>query len=187
MIGVDEVGRGAWAGVFIASAVRLATDLKIANLKDSKQLNHHKRQQLVSKWQNYKGVEVAISKISPSDIDKYGLTWAQTKAMSRAVSKLQPSSEELIIVDGSINYLKDQPLNTKAIIKADQKYSAVMLASVFAKLTRDKLMIALSKKYPNYDFKSHKGYGTRAHRQALAKFGPIKGVHRFSYKSINSI
>ena len=185
MIGVDEVGRGAWAGVFMVAAVRLHADFKHLNLNDSKQLTPHKRQSIATQLAINSLVEVGYASIEALLIDKYGLSWAQTEAMAQAVNQLSPQSQEVIIIDGSVDYLAHIFSNTKAVIRADSYYQEVMIASILAKVKRDALMIELAQRYPRYGFDQHKGYGTVAHRQAIDKFGAIKGIHRFSYKSIS--
>ena len=187
MIGVDEVGRGAWAGVFLVAAVRINTKIDSSILKDSKQLSANIRHVISFDSNNNPNIDISYAQITAKDIDLNGLTWAQTQAMSRAVQMLNPSSDEEIILDGKINYLKDIFKQSKAIIKADSYHIQVMLASICAKVKRDSLMKQLDDKYPQYGFAQNKGYGTKSHRLALQKFGPIPNIHRYSYKSIKQV
>lgn len=183
MIGVDEAGRGSWAGPFLAVAIRLKADWSNQGLGDSKQLNADQRLRLAEKLQACEK-DFGYTFIEPNLIDKYGLTWAQKEAMKSAVDQLKPRPCEEVIVDGSINYLKDYYLNSRAVVKADQKYLSVMAASILAKVWRDQAMIKLNKNYPQYSFDKHKGYGTKLHRQLLEKFKPLNNIHRLSYKPL---
>lgn len=186
MIGIDEAGRGAWAGSFIVAGVRFRTYPQsiVKKLADSKALTSCKRQVLADKLLNFSEIDIAYAEIKAIHIDQYGLTWAQIQAMKRVARQLKPSLKEEIIVDGSINYLKSDYPSARAIVKADQIYPSVMAASILAKVKRDQSMINLAQIYPNYGFDRHKGYGTLFHRKALKNFGALKKIHRFSYKPI---
>ena len=184
MIGVDEAGRGAWAGPFLAVAVRLRGDWSQAGLADSKQLSARRRLELAQLLQARLDGNIGISLIEAAQIDEYGLSWAQQQAMAEAVGQLNPQKEEAIIVDGSINYLSSLYASSRAVVQADSKFPAVMAASILAKVKRDQLMVDLDKRHPNYHFARHKGYGTLLHRQALQSLGALKHIHRYSYKPL---
>lgn len=186
MIGVDEAGRGAWAGDLLAAAVRLHHDRFHHLLNDSKLMTAKRRQQVAGLLLESDVVDVAYGVASARLIDKEGLTMAEKVAMEAAVSKLHPQPLESIIVDGHINYLKDIFPKSRAEIKADQQYAAVMAASILAKVERDRRLVLLGQKYPAWGFEKHKGYGTEAHRQALKRYRPLIGVHRFSYRPVQS-
>ena len=180
MIGIDEVGRGCWAGPLVVAAVRLKSPLK--GLKDSKKLNRVQRQKLYQEIED--NADIGLSIISPTEIDKIGLGPSLKKAFINAFRQLK-TQNETTIVDGNINYLCDlDPVNTKCQIMADNIYPEVSAASIYAKAYRDNYMKMLSEKYPDFGFAEHVGYGTKGHSDALRRYGPILGVHRFSYKPI---
>ena len=183
MIGVDEVGRGAWAGNLVVAAVRWQSSLDSRKLCDSKCLTAVRRQALARQLLAA-GCQAAYAQIAPASIDKHGLTWAQTEAFKRAVAQLNPSAGEEIVVDGKINYLKDSYPNSRAVVKADRRVAAVMAASVLAKVRRDRQMVILDGKHPRYGFARHKGYGTALHLRNLRRFRPLARIHRFSYKPV---
>ena len=132
------------------------------------------------------GEDFALGEVSVEEINAHGLSWAQTAAMERAVSRLRPVPGEEIIVDGSINYLAGIYTASRAVVKADRKYQAVMAASILAKVNRDRQMVGCGRRYPQYGFESHKGYGTKAHQAALATHGPCE-LHRRNYKPIQKL
>ena len=185
MIGVDESGRGSWAGPLFVVAVRLRKKHPDIDLKDSKQLSDKKRRSIAKELKATEE-EIGYASVSASLIDEKGLTWAQIKAMATAVAQIKPAQNEEIVVDGSINYLKDYYPRSRAIIKADQKYPSVMAASILAKVARDDEMIKLGQKYPAYSFGQHKGYGTALHRRIIKSIGPCAS-HRLSYKPISKM
>ncbi|MEM5778699.1 MAG: ribonuclease HII [Candidatus Aenigmatarchaeota archaeon] len=184
IIGVDEVGRGAFAGPVVACAVYLPPNTpKLKEVTDSKLLPEYKRNLL--SYQLKKQVKFAISCRPAVYIDKVGIFQATMDALREAVLKLVNFDESklkdfLILVDGKdkIPYLDCQQ---KAIVKGDQKIYEISAASIIAKVFRDNLMKSLSQKYPLYQFDKHKGYGTPLHRQAISKYGKIHGIHRFSF------
>ena len=183
MIGVDEAGRGAWAGPFWAAAVRLIGDWSEAGLNDSKQLTSERRRLLAGTLESGPAV-IGWASIEASQVDAHGLAWAQIEAMHRAVSMLEPAADEEIIVDGSVNYLGNLYASSRAVIKADSRFLSVMAASILAKFKRDCAMVELDRLHSGYGFARHKGYGTLLHRQMIAKLGPLPGVHRFSYRPL---
>ena len=183
MIGVDEAGRGSWAGPLLAVAVRLQLDWRQAGLADSKCLSSKQRSLLAQQLLKAEK-DISWAFVAADLIDKHGLSWAQRRAMFQAVAGLKPAKQESIIVDGSFNYLKDDYPTSQAVIKADSRYLNVMAASIIAKVKRDQLMIDLDKLHPGYYFGQHKGYGTKLHRESLKRLKPLAKVHRFSYKPL---
>ena len=177
LIGVDEAGRGAWAGPLVAAAVALNQD--VPGLKDSKLLSPRGRQTLYDVILST--AKVGIGLVEPQHIDSRGLSWAQARAMSQAVAKLGQLPPSEIIIDGIIDYLKLP--NSRPLVRADSSVPAVMAASIVAKVYRDRLMGQLEDKFPGYGFASHKGYGTQAHAQALKDLGVCQ-IHRRSYKPV---
>ncbi|MEI6237301.1 MAG: ribonuclease HII [Candidatus Saccharibacteria bacterium] len=165
MIGIDEVGRGALAGPLLVCAVRLNKPLD--GLKDSKLLSANKRLALsIIIRQN---ADVGYGWINAATIDDIGLSESLKLASAKAIQDINPLSNEIIIIDGLINFLPD--LNCKCLAKADNLYAQVSAASIIAKVTRDQYMQKLAKKYPGYGLEFHVGYGTKMHLESINKLG----------------
>jgi ribonuclease HII len=187
IIGIDEVGRGCWAGPLVACAVKLEHNFVVSKarpwkLGDSKKLTKKQREETVLALDELQIIN-ASGWVSPLEVDELGLTKGTELAMRRAIEQLEYESCE-IIIDGNINFLQDLP-NTKAVIKADDSVPAVAAASIIAKVARDKYMAEIALKYPEYHFEKHVGYGTKAHSDALKKYG-VTNIHRKSYKPIQA-
>ncbi len=180
MIGIDEVGRGCWAGPLVAGAVILNSHIE--GLADSKVLSRKRRSQL--SIEIYKHAEVGLGWVSANEVDALGLTKSVQLAMQRAVAELSLENND-IVIDGNINYLSDMP-NSRAVIKADGTIPAVSAASIVAKVARDTYMQELPDMYDNWEFGSHVGYGT-AHHSALLKLHGISDLHRTSFKPIRRL
>lgn len=176
IIGIDEVGRGAWAGPLVVGAVLLSQP--IADLTDSKLLTKRRRTELDLKIRNVAEF-VGLGWVYPVEIDQVGLTAAMKLGCRRAI---EGAPDLGIVIDGHINYMSDNPWST-CLIKADQTVAAVSAASIVAKVARDNYMIDLASEYPSYGFDKHVGYGTNVHIKALKDFG-ILAVHRISYKPV---
>jgi ribonuclease HII len=179
--GIDEAGRGPWAGPVVSAAVILNEKNIPDGLNDSKKLSEKKRLSLYSSIYNFHFVGVGISSIE--EIDSMNVLQATFLSMKRAVEDLNPQPE-YILVDGNL----DPGLNfkTKCIIKGDSISISIAAASVIAKVTRDNLMLKLDKEFPDYNWKKNKGYGTAEHRNALELHGPCK-YHRKSFSPINKM
>ena len=182
--GVDEAGRGAIAGPVVAAAVILPLDQpekleRLIEVNDSKQLTPLKRALLFNLI-----MEVAISNgigfKGPEEIDAIGIIPANAAAMSMAISQLDPEAECLLI-DGRMR-LRNL-LHQKSIIRGDRLSLSIAAASILAKVSRDRHMIALEEKYPGYGFSAHKGYCTPRHVQALMKIGPSE-IHRRTFRPV---
>ncbi len=183
IIGVDEVGRGPWAGPLVAAAVILHVDSRIDGVADSKKLTPKRR--LVAAGRIRRVAHgIGIGWVSAAEIDTHGLTWANRQAMLRALSNL-PASDAEIIIDGNFNYVEPQYPRSRALIGADATLLCVAAASVIAKTARDSFMARMSLVYPEYGFAKHVGYGTSAHKAALTKSGPTP-LHRMSFKPLLS-
>ena len=174
--GVDEAGRGPLAGPVCAAAVILPRDLEIPGLTDSKKLTDKKRRELfpVIKEQ---AIAYGIGLASEAEIDEINILQATFLAMQRALDQLQVKPD-LALIDG--NREKDFGLPVKTVVKGDSLSANIAAASVLAKVTRDDLMVALAEEYPQYGFEIHKGYGTKAHYEALREFD-ASPVHRKSF------
>lgn len=182
VLGVDEVGRGCWAGPVVAGAVLFDMPCRIRGLKDSKKLTKIQREQLDTKIRR-KALAFGIGWASATEIDALGLTAAVRLAMERAVADIAEQYDELII-DGNYNFLP-QYQNVRCVIKADDTVSAVSAASIIAKVARDTYMAEIASKYPGYAFERHVGYGTPAHREALQLLGACD-LHRRLFTPIRS-
>jgi len=176
MIGVDEVGRGAWAGPVCVGAVRLLRP--VDGLKDSKQLSKAQREKLA--WHIRHSNEVGLGWASAAEVDRLGLTKALGLAMERALRAFEP--EAPVLLDGAFNYLP-QRSGIKTMIKADASQASVSAASIVAKVARDNLMAIMHGRFPAYGFDKHVGYGTTLHREMIAVLGPCS-YHRQSFTPI---
>lgn len=183
MIGIDEVGRGAWAGPLLVVAFRQKTELP-AGVTDSKLLSKAKRTELAKILHEYG--DIGEGWVEPSEVDDLGLTAAMNLAVERALTAIAALADENIIMDGTINYCHQKFINVKTAVKADQKHPEVSAASIVAKVLRDTFMEEISQKYPGYDFEKHVGYGTKLHAAALNKIG-ISDIHRRSYAPIRRL
>ena len=177
ILGIDEVGRGCWAGPLVAGAVILKNDIE--GLRDSKKLSATKRVRLAK--QIHAQSHVGLGWVSPQEVDSLGLTKAVGLAMERAVAKISEDYSHMVI-DGSINYFPNEK-RAIAVIKADDSVPAVSAASIVAKVARDTHMAEIATLHPSYGFEKHVGYGTKQHIEALARHG-VTSLHRRSYKPI---
>ena len=176
VVGVDEVGRGCWAGPLVVAAVIL--DKRIRGLKDSKLLTRAQREALSLKVHK-SAVAIGISWIAPAEVDRLGLTEATRQASHDAVAQLGCDYDQ-IIMDGNYNYLSTNP-KAVTLIKADNLVPAVSAASIVAKVARDQYMRDIAKQFPQYQFDKHVGYGTRLHREMLKLHGACE-LHRLSWR-----
>lgn len=174
--GVDEAGRGPLAGPVCAAAVILPPHVQIDGLNDSKKLSDKRRRELVPIIKE-KAIAYAIAFANEIEIDEINILQATFLAMERAVSQL-PIKPEILLIDG--NREKDFGIPVETIVKGDSRSASIEAASVLAKVTRDDLLLEMAEKYPQYGFEIHKGYGTKAHYQALTEFGPCS-IHRMSF------
>ena len=175
--GIDEAGRGALAGPVIAAAVILPIHCSIEGLKDSKQLAPKQRDRLSDEIYGV-AVSVGIGSVDNHLVDKLNVLEATLLAMRQAIEKLTPQPDYLL-VDG-INFPVTD-IQGEAIKKGDSRSYSIAAASIIAKTTRDRRMIALDRSYPDYGFSQHKGYPTSQHRHAIARFG-ASDVHRHTFK-----
>lgn len=181
MAGVDEVGRGCWAGPLVAGAVILAGP--IPGLRDSKKLSSKRRTELANLIKE-QAVAYGIGWVDAATIDTVGITTAVKMAMAQAVDALNVTPDT-IIVDGHLNYLSEYP-GSSALIKADDSVPAVSAASILAKVARDTYMAELAGTLPGYGFEKHVGYGTALHIAALQSLG-VSDWHRKSFKPVRAL
>ena len=202
VIGIDEAGRGPLAGPVVVVAILIkckmknakckiaVQNLKLRNsklkIKDSKRLSQKRREEIFETLKNDPRVLWGRGMVSAKVIDKINI-WEATKlAAKRAIFNLEkkigkklPKKKTLLIIDGNLKI--DSEFCEKPIVKADQKIPECILASIFAKVIRDRLMERYDKKYPYYNFKKHKGYPTKEHKRLIRKYGACK-IHRRSFK-----
>jgi ribonuclease HII len=179
--GVDEAGRGPWAGPVVAAAVIAKQENFPPGIDDSKKLSADKREKFFK--QIMQSCIVGIGLASPREIDDLNILQATMLAMQRAISNL-PSLPDCAIIDG--NKTPQLPCKSIAIIKGDAKSLSIAAASIIAKVTRDRIMRKLADEYPFYGWDSNSGYGTKKHQDGLAIHG-ITSQHRLSFKPIKII
>ena len=179
--GLDEAGRGCLAGAVYAAAVILPKDYRNERLNDSKQLSEKKRYALREEIER-DALAWAVGVVSPQEIDEINILNASFLAMHRAIEQL-PVKPQHLLIDG--NRFKPYPdIPHTCVIKGDGKYEAIAAASILAKTYRDDYMNRLHEEYPLYDWISNKGYPTKAHRAAIAQYGPTP-YHRRSFQLLD--
>lgn len=177
--GIDEVGRGPLVGPVVTAAVILPKDFYSDEINDSKKLSEKKREYLYDIiMQN--AISVGIGIVHNKRIDEINILNATKEAMIMAVDNLKVKPDCLLIDAVKL----DTDIKSLSIIKGDQKSLSIASASIIAKVTRDRMMYELDKKYPEYDFKNNKGYGTKNHIKAIEKYGIID-EHRLSFKPVS--
>ena len=174
--GVDEAGRGPLAGPVCAAAVILPRGLEIEGLNDSKKLSEKKREELYDVIIE-KALAYGIAFADVEEIETYNILAATFRAMNRAISMLE-LKPQLALIDGNRN--KDIEIESRCVVKGDSNCADIAAASVLAKVTRDRYMLEMAEKYPQYHFEKHKGYGTKLHYEALREHGPSP-IHRLSF------
>ena len=174
--GVDEAGRGPLAGPVCAAAVILPPHVDIPGLNDSKKLTDKRRRELMPVIKE-KAIAWGVGFASHQEIDEINILQATFLAMERAVANLNVKPD-LALIDG--NREKDFGIPVKTVVKGDSRSASIAAASVIAKVTRDDLMLAEAEKHPAYGFEIHKGYGTKAHYEALRQHGPSP-IHRMTF------
>ena len=174
--GVDEAGRGPLAGPVCAAAVILPPDCVIEGLNDSKKLSEKKREALFDVIKD-KALAYSIAMASEKEIDEINILQATFLAMKRAVDSLS-IKPDYILVDGNRDPMFGT--DTELVVKGDSLSASIAAASVLAKVTRDRFMLEIDKKYPQYQFSKHKGYGTKLHYEMIAEYG-ISDVHRRTF------
>ena len=180
--GIDEVGRGSLIGPVYAAAVILNKSVDIKLLKDSKSIAKNKRE-LISNYIKKNSIW-AVGKASVREIDKINILQASLLAMKRAVKKLKKKPSHILIDGNKVPNLKNYKL--KAVIKGDQKIPSISAASIIAKVSRDKLMNKMSKKFKKYKWDLNAGYGTKDHIKAIKKYGITK-FHRKTFKPVHKM
>ena len=179
-VGIDEVGRGAWAGPIVAAAVILPFGIEIVGVNDSKKLSPARRR-AIDRDIRRQAMSIGIGWVHAAEVDEIGLSAAIIQSGIRAINSLD-RSYDLILLDGSDNYLS-KTHRSVALVKADSLLPQVAAASIVAKVAHDRYMERFDSRDSRHNFSSHKGYGTAAHIKALDDHGITKH-HRLSYKPI---
>ncbi len=184
--GLDEAGRGAWAGPVVAAAVVLPVNdsesfERLAGIRDSKQLSAAQREAWLTVIERY-ALAWGIGIVSAEEIDALGIVPATRKAMALALNALSPAADYLLI---DHLRLPDIQVPQYSLPKGDAQVLSIAAASIVAKVTRDRIMSRLAEQYPAYGFAQHKGYGTARHRLALQALGPC-AVHRLSFAPLRN-
>ena len=195
IIGIDEVGRGPIAGPVTvgivgidmkspaAKSLGLLVKHKIDGIRDSKQLTPREREHIYAEMVQYKKdgkIEFYTTSVNASIVDEKGMTHAVSNAIARLLRKFDVDETEVkIVLDGRL-YAPEKFVNQKTVVKGDTIHLSIALASIAAKVVRDKYMMKQDKVFPEYGFKKHKGYGTVEHRKALQKYG-LSPLHRKTY------
>ena len=174
--GVDEAGRGPLCGPVVAAAVILPKDKCIEGVNDSKKLSEKKREKLYDDIiENAIAYGVGISDVSV--IEEVNILNATKLAMKQAIENLQ-IKPDYVLIDG--NQMIDITINGETVVSGDARSESIAAASILAKVTRDRMLVEYDKKYPEYGFAKHKGYGTKAHIEAIGKYG-LTDIHRPSF------
>jgi len=181
--GIDEVGRGAWAGQLTVGAVALLPDRRVLGLRDSKQLTPDRRAQLAERLAGV--ADVGLGRVEVEELDELGLAAALRVAAERAVVALS-EPPDVVLIDGTVDLLADGRCSRELLVRGDQRSASIAAASIAAKVARDAAMVAADADHPAYGFARHKGYPTAAHRAALAEHGPCR-LHRRSWAPIAAL
>lgn len=182
IVGCDEAGRGCLLGPVFAAAVILPQDFECDLINDSKQLSEKKREeafQIIIK----NAIAYGISYCTPEEIDTFNILNASRIAMRRAMEKMN-HSYDLVLTD--CMKMKEEKKPVVDLVHGDAKAQCIAAASILAKVSRDHWCYEIDKSYPLYNIKGNKGYGTKDHLKALQEYGPVKGLHRFSYAPVKS-
>ena len=182
IVGCDEAGRGCLLGPVFAAAVILPKGFHSPLINDSKKLSAKQREEAY-KIIIENAIDYAISSVDPETIDEVNILNASRLAMSQAISKLKHPFD-IIITD--CMKMKGYTVPVIDLVHGDALSQTIAAASILAKVSRDNLCLELDKKYPEYHIKKNKGYGTKDHLEALKKYGPVKGLHRFSYAPVKN-
>lgn len=188
---IDEVGRGPLAGPVVAAAVcvpqlgrikRNLVELSFPHLRDSKKLSPKRREEVYNAVKKHSAIQWGIGIVSEKLVDKMNIFQATRLAMKKAIANLRKKTPvDFLVIDG--NFSLPVALPQKSIVKGDEKVFSCALASIIAKVTRDRMMLAYHTKYPKYGFHLHKGYGTALHFAMLKRFGPCP-IHRMSFRPL---
>lgn len=181
--GVDEVGRGAWAGPIVAAAAIMPLDKRVNHVKDSKELSPRKRKRVAAAIQEV-AVSYAIGVVDNTEIDRIGIVEANELAMMRAIQGLEITPDYILVDAFNLSGLTG--IKQNGIAHGDALVYSIAAASIIAKVTRDQMMEDLDEQFPQYGFAKHKGYGTEAHKKALERYG-VTQIHRATFHPMKSM
>jgi ribonuclease HII len=179
IVGIDEAGRGPLAGPVVAAAVLLPVEGRVAGLRDSKRLTARQREAVYSRVCAC-AVSYGVGVVSSAQIDQHDILWATKEAMLQAVQQLD-RVPDMLLIDGTDSL--PLPVAQRTLVRGDALCASIAAASVIAKVTRDRLMIAYARRYPVYGFERHKGYPTREHLALLRCYGAC-AIHRRSFRGV---
>lgn len=182
IIGIDEAGRGPLAGPVVVAGVLMSPRLAartLVGIKDSKQLSAKQREEWFDFLTGHACIQWAVVRVSPAVIDRINIYQAAQQGARRMYCKLAPKKDCHALLDGSLHL--PPPISHETIIRGDELIPIISAASIIAKVTRDRIMLLLHKKYPAYRFDLHKGYSTALHREMIAQFGQCE-IHRKSFR-----
>ena len=180
-VGIDEVGRGSWAGPVVAGAVVLPDKHTIVGLRDSKLMTASQRDAAAHQIKQ-QAVGIGLGWVDAVEVDANGLSWAVRESGQRALADLDMVFHR-VVLDGKWDYFAEEDFESEAIIKADSVVPAVSAGAIIAKVARDAYMALQSYNHPEYGFENHVGYGTKQHQAALIALGTTP-LHRRSYKPV---
>ncbi|PIR41136.1 MAG: ribonuclease HII [Candidatus Yanofskybacteria bacterium CG10_big_fil_rev_8_21_14_0_10_46_23] len=184
LIALDEAGRGPLAGPVVACAVLVTPEFlkhRVARVNDSKLLSEKQREEIFSKLLAQPNFQFGLAKVMPKTIDRINILQATHQAMRQAMKKVK-ITPHLVLVDGNQKISKIK-FPQKTIINGDARVYSIACASIIAKVTRDRIMLRYARRFPEYGFESHKGYGTPGHLIQLIKYGP-SAIHRLSFAPV---
>lgn len=182
--GIDEVGRGAWAGPVTYAAVVLPSDRRMYKLRDSKVLDPERREELAQRLEGF-ALGIGIGHATNYEIDRVGMSEAMQTAARRAVDAL-PVRPDVVLLDGNWDFLRGYGTHNERVVYGDATSASIAAASIVAKVTRDRMMCDWSDEFPHYDFASNKGYPSPTHRAALSEHGACR-LHRHSWAPIAAL
>ncbi len=182
VIGADEVGRGSFAGPIVACAVKInkSHDYLLGEVKDSKKLSEKKRNKIFEEISNT-NISYSISECSNKIIDEVGISKANKLVLENSIEEIYTGIEKVFV-----DHFKIYKFSAVSLVRGEDNSKAIALASIIAKVYRDNLMVDFAKEYPNYLFESNKGYGTKAHRESIKKYG-LTELHRNSFNLMPNI
>lgn len=185
--GIDEAGRGPLAGPVVAAAAIIFDTEGLSGINDSKQVSEKKREEIFDAMLENENILLGIGVVDIDDIDEINILQATHKAMNIALNQLSQKPQFLVVDGLLLNQQKKPDIPQQKVIKGDAKCLSIAAASIAAKVTRDRIMLDIDKKYPEYGFASHKGYGTKKHIEAIKNHGILDDVHRKTFAPISTM
>lgn len=179
--GIDEVGRGCGAGPLVVSCVILPKDYINPSIVDSKKIKTHKQRKLIAETIKKEAIDYHIEFIDANKVDELNPKQASRYGMTLCLQKIK-TQPDFVLID--FEKIETNGIASLSLTHGDSLSQSIAAASILAKVSRDEYMINLSNKYPQYGFESHVGYLTKKHLEAIKNYGPIKGIHRYTYRGV---